>query len=132
MELHNLKPAEGSIKKGKRIGRGEGSKRGGTSTRGHKGAKSRSGYSKKSGFEGGQQPLQRRVPKFGFTNPNRKEYLGINLDRLQEVITNKKIKGAMLKTPFVMDDSWTINEEVYLEEDLLTIMRKKEPCLQEL
>ena len=97
MELHNLKPAEGSIKKGKRIGRGEGSKRGGTSTRGHKGAKSRSGYSKKSGFEGGQQPLQRRVPKFGFTNPNRKEYLGINLDRLQEVITNKKIKGSITK-----------------------------------
>ena len=95
MELHNLQPAEGSIKKGKRIGRGEGSKRGGTSTRGHNGQKSRSGYSKKSGFEGGQQPLQRRVPKFGFTNPNRVEYLGINLDRLQEVITNKKIKGAI-------------------------------------
>ena len=101
MELHNLKPAEGSIKKGKRIGRGEGSKRGGTSTRGHKGAKSRSGYSKKSGFEGGQQPLQRRVPKFGFTNPNRKEYLGINLDRLQEVITNKKIKGTITKDVLV-------------------------------
>ena len=101
MELHNLKPAEGSIKKGKRIGRGEGSKRGGTSTRGHKGAKSRSGYSKKSGFEGGQQPLQRRVPKFGFTNPNRVEYLGINLDRLQEVITNKKIKGAITKEVLV-------------------------------
>ena len=101
MELHNLKPAEGSIKKGKRIGRGEGSKRGGTSTRGHKGAKSRSGYSKKSGFEGGQQPLQRRVPKFGFTNPNRVEYLGINLDRLQEVITNKKIKGTITKEVLV-------------------------------
>ena len=101
MELHNLKPAEGSIKKGKRIGRGEGSKRGGTSTRGHNGAKSRSGYSKKSGFEGGQQPLQRRVPKFGFTNPNRKEYLGINLDRLQEVITNKKIKGVITKEVLV-------------------------------
>ena len=101
MELHNLKPAEGSIKKGKRIGRGEGSKRGGTSTRGHNGAKSRSGYSKKSGFEGGQQPLQRRVPKFGFTNPNRKEYLGINLDRLQEVITNKKIKGSITKEVLV-------------------------------
>ena len=101
MELHNLKPAEGSIKKGKRIGRGEGSKRGGTSTRGHKGAKSRSGYSKKSGFEGGQQPLQRRVPKFGFTNPNRKEYLGINLDRLQEVIINKKIKGSITKDVLV-------------------------------
>ena len=101
MELHNLKPAEGSIKKGKRIGRGEGSKRGGTSTRGHNGAKSRSGYYKKSGFEGGQQPLQRRVPKFGFTNPNRKEYLGINLDRLQEVITNKKIKGTITKEVLV-------------------------------
>ena len=101
MELHNLKPAEGSIKKRKRIGRGEGSKKGGTSTRGHKGAKSRSGYSKKSGFEGGQQPLQRRVPKFGFTNPTRKEYLGINLDRLQEVITNKKIKGAITKEVLV-------------------------------
>jgi len=101
MELHNLKPAEGSIKKGKRIGRGEGSKRGGTSTRGHNGQKSRSGYSKKSGFEGGQQPLQRRVPKFGFTNPNRVEYLGINLDRLQEVITNKKIKGAITKEVLV-------------------------------
>ena len=101
MELHNLKPAEGSIKKGKRIGRGEGSKRGGTSTRGHNGAKSRSGYSKKSGFEGGQQPLQRRVPKFGFTNPNRKEYLGINLDRLQELITNKKIKGVITKEVLV-------------------------------
>ena len=101
MELYNLKPAKGSIKKGKRIGRGEGSKRGGTSTRGHKGAKSRSGYSKKSGFEGGQQPLQRRVPKFGFTNPNRKEYLGINLDRLQEVITNKKIKGVITKEVLV-------------------------------
>ena len=101
MELHNLKPAEGSIKKAKRIGRGEGSKRGGTSTRGHNGQKSRSGYSKKSGFEGGQQPLQRRVPKFGFTNPNRVEYLGINLDRLQEVITNKKIKGAITKEVLV-------------------------------
>lgn len=101
MELHNLKPAEGSIKKRKRIGRGEGSKKGGTSTRGHKGAKSRSGYSKKSGFEGGQQPLQRRVPKFGFTNPNRKEYVGINLDRLQEAITNKKIKGTISKEVLV-------------------------------
>ena len=109
MELHNLKPAEGSIKKGKRIGRGEGSKRGGTSTRGHKGAKSRSGYSKKSGFEGGQQPLQRRVPKFGFTNPNRKEYLGINLDRLQEVITNKKIKGAITKEVLVENGIIRVN-----------------------
>ena len=95
MELHNLKPAEGSIKKGKRIGRGEGSKRGGTSTRGHKGAKSRSGYSKKSGFEGGQQPLQRRVPKFGFTNPNRKTFQAVNLGDLQKLHDNKKIKNSV-------------------------------------
>ena len=101
MELHNLKPAEGSVKKGKRIGRGEGSKRGGTSTRGHKGQKSRSGYSKKIGFEGGQQLLQRRVPKFGFTNPNRVEYKGVNLDRLQELVDNKKIKTKVDKQTLV-------------------------------
>ena len=95
MELHNLKPAEGSIKSRKRIGRGEGSKRGGTSTRGHKGAKSRSGYSKKIGFEGGQQPLQRRVPKFGFTSPNRTEYNSVNLDTLQDLFDNKKIKNKV-------------------------------------
>ena len=89
MELHNLKPAKGSIKNRKRVGRGEGSKRGGTSTRGHKGAKSRSGYSKKIGFEGGQQPLQRRVPKFGFTNPNRVEYNCVNIDTIQRRICNK-------------------------------------------
>jgi large subunit ribosomal protein L15 len=83
MDLSNLKPAQGSVKKGKRIGRGQGSGRGGTSTRGHKGAKSRSGYSSKAGFEGGQMPLQRRVPKGGFKNPFRKEYVGINLDTLQ-------------------------------------------------
>lgn len=83
MELHNLKPAKGSTKKGKRIGRGEGSGRGGTATRGHKGAQSRSGYSSKPGFEGGQMPLQRRVPKFGFKNINRVEHRGINLDILQ-------------------------------------------------
>ena len=83
MNLSNLKPAEGSTRNNKRLGRGEGSGRGGTSTRGHKGAKSRSGYSRKSGFEGGQMPLQRRVPKFGFKNINRVEYKGINLDVLQ-------------------------------------------------
>jgi len=94
MELHNLKPALGSTKKRKRVGRGEGSGHGGTSTRGHKGAKSRSGYSRKIGFEGGQQPLQRRVPKFGFTNPNRVEYKGINLDTLQELIDRKKLKAV--------------------------------------
>ena len=94
MDLSNLKPAEGSVKRqGKRVGRGQGSGKGGTATRGHKGAKSRSGYSKKIGFEGGQMPLQRRVPKFGFTNINRKEYQGINLDTLQQLVDDKKIKG---------------------------------------
>jgi len=96
MDLSNLKPAEGSVKnQGKRIGRGQGSGKGGTATRGHKGAKSRSGYSKKIGFEGGQMPLQRRVPKFGFTNINRKEYQGINLDTLQQLVDDKKIKGTV-------------------------------------
>lgn len=95
MSLHNLKPAEGSVKSAKRIARGEGSGKGGTSTRGHNGAKSRSGYSKKIGFEGGQMPLQRRVPKFGFTNINRKEYKGVNLDKLQELVDNKKITDTV-------------------------------------
>ena len=94
MNLSNLKPADGSRKQRKRVGRGEGSGRGGTSTRGHNGAKSRSGYSRKIGFEGGQQPLQRRVPKFGFTSPNRIEYKGINLDTLQELIDRKKLKAV--------------------------------------
>ena len=91
MELNNLKPAEGSTKNKKRIGRGSGSGRGGTSTRGHKGAKSRSGYKRKLGFEGGQMPLQRRVPKFGFNNINRVEYQGINLDTLQQLAEKNKI-----------------------------------------
>ncbi|AUC82318.1 50S ribosomal protein L15 [Lacinutrix sp. Bg11-31] len=96
MNLSNLKPAEGSVKnQGKRIGRGQGSGKGGTATRGHKGAKSRSGYSKKVGFEGGQMPLQRRVPKFGFTNINRKEHQGINLDTLQRLVDEKKIKDTL-------------------------------------
>ena len=87
MNLSNLKPASGSVKnQGKRLGRGQGSGKGGTAARGHKGAKSRSGYSRKIGFEGGQMPLQRRVPKFGFTNINRKEYQGINLDTLQAYV----------------------------------------------
>src|SRR5438093_938910 len=85
MNLSNLKPAEGSVRKNKRLGRGTGSGRGGTSTRGHKGAQSRSGYSSKPGFEGGQMPLQRRVPKFGFKNFNRIEYVGVNLDTLQKL-----------------------------------------------
>lgn len=96
MDLSNLKPAEGSVKnQGKRIGRGQGSGKGGTATRGHKGAKSRSGYSKKLGFEGGQMPLQRRVPKFGFTNINRVEYQGINLDTLQKLVDEKKVKDSV-------------------------------------
>jgi len=96
MNLSNLKPAEGSVKsQGKRVGRGQGSGKGGTATRGHNGAKSRSGYSKKLGFEGGQMPLQRRVPKFGFTNINRKEYQGINVDTLQQLVDEKKIKDTV-------------------------------------
>ena len=95
MNLSNLKPASGSTKNRKRIGRGQGSGYGGTSTRGHKGAKSRSGYSRKIGFEGGQMPLQRRVPKFGFTNINRVEYQGINLDQLQMLVDNKVITDTV-------------------------------------
>ena len=92
MKLNNLKPAEGAVKARKRIGRGTGSGRGGTSTRGHKGAKSRSGYSKKIGFEGGQMPLQRRVPKFGFKNINRVEYKAINLATLQALAESKSLE----------------------------------------
>ena len=95
MELNNLKPAKGSVKTGKRIGRGEGSGKGGTATRGHKGQKSRSGYSRKIGFEGGQMPLQRRVPKFGFKNINRKDYQGVNLDTLQQLVDDGKIKDTV-------------------------------------
>ena len=92
MKLNSLKPAEGAVKARKRIGRGTGSGRGGTSTRGHKGAKSRSGYSKKIGFEGGQMPLQRRVPKYGFKNINRVEYKAINLSTLQALAENKSLE----------------------------------------
>lgn len=96
MDLSNLQPAEGSGKnRGKRVGRGQGSGKGGTSTRGHKGAKSRSGYSKKIGFEGGQMPLQRRVPKFGFNNINRVEYKGINIDTLQSLVDDQKINDTV-------------------------------------
>ena len=96
MNLSNLQPAEGSThNQNKRVGRGEGSGKGGTSTRGHKGAKSRSGYSKKIGFEGGQMPLQRRVPKFGFKNINRKEYQGINLDTIQMLVDNGVITDTL-------------------------------------
>ena len=92
MKLHTLKPAEGAVKSAKRIARGQGSGRGGTSTRGHKGAQSRSGYSRKAGFEGGQMPLQRRVPKFGLRSPNRIETKPINLDIIQKICDQSKVK----------------------------------------
>ena len=98
MKLNNLKPAEGAVKARKRIGRGTGSGRGGTSTRGHKGAKSRSGYSKKIGFEGGQMPLQRRVPKYGFKNINRVEYKAINLSTLQALAESKSLEAVNIAT----------------------------------
>ena len=98
MNLSNLKPAKGSTKNRKRIGRGTGSGRGGTSTRGHKGAGSRSGTSTKVGFEGGQMPLQRRVPKVGFKNPNRVEYVGVNLDVLQKLTEQYSVSSIDFAT----------------------------------
>ena len=113
MNLSNLQPAEGSTHtQNKRLGRGEGSGKGGTSARGHKGAKSRSGYSKKIGFEGGQMPLQRRVPKFGFTNINRKEYQGVNLDTLQSLVDNGIITDSVDFTTFVQNRLATKTETV--------------------
>lgn len=94
MKLNNLTPAKGSVhKEGKRLGRGEGSGKGGTASRGHKGAQSRSGYSRKRGHEGGQMPLQRRLPKFGFKNMNRVEYKGINLDSIQQLAEKKNLSS---------------------------------------
>lgn len=98
MDLSNLKPAKGSVKKDKRLGRGQGSGKGGTATRGHKGQKSRSGYSKRIGFEGGQMPLQRRVPKHGFKNINRKEYKAVNLSTLEELAEKKKLSKIDVQT----------------------------------
>ena len=98
MDLSNLKPAKGSTHNSKRLGRGQGSGRGGTSTRGHKGAKSRSGYSRKIGFEGGQMPLQRRVPKYGFKNINRVEYKGINISTLQTLAESHNIDKIDFET----------------------------------
>jgi large subunit ribosomal protein L15 len=98
MDLSNLKPAKGSTKKNKRLGRGQGSGRGGTSTRGNKGAQSRSGYSRKPAFEGGQMPLIRRIPKFGFTNFNRVEYSGINIDTLQKLSDAKHLTEITFET----------------------------------
>ena len=113
MDLSNLKPAEGSVQSNsKRVGRGEGSGKGGTATRGHKGAKSRSGYSKKIGFEGGQMPLQRRVPKFGFTNRNRKVYQGINLDTLQTLVDNGNVKDSVDMNVLVENGLVRKNEQV--------------------
>jgi large subunit ribosomal protein L15 len=113
MTLDNLQPAEGSVKsQGKRIGRGQGSGKGGTATRGHKGAKSRSGYSRKVGFEGGQMPLQRRVPKFGFNNINRKEYVGVNLHKLQELVDNKKVKDTVTLEDLIVNRLARRNELV--------------------
>lgn len=102
MKLESLKPAKGSIRKAKRVGRGQGSGRGGTSTRGHNGAQSRSGYSRKIGFEGGQMPLQRRIPKFGFKNRNRIEMKPINLDTLQALVDSKKVNEI---TPQILNDN---------------------------
>ncbi|WP_018675394.1 50S ribosomal protein L15 [Riemerella columbina] len=101
MNLNNIKPASGSTHNSKRIGRGQGSGKGGTSTKGHKGQKSRSGYSMKIGFEGGQMPLQRRLPKFGFNNINRKEYRAINLDVIQNLIDTKNVSGDITKDVLV-------------------------------
>lgn len=105
MNLSNLKPAAGSVKTKKRIGRGQGSGMGGTSTRGHKGAKSRSGYSRKRGFEGGQMPLQRRVPKFGFKNINRVEYKAVNIETLQKLAEARQLTSidlnALIEAGFI-------------------------------
>ncbi|MEN2435758.1 50S ribosomal protein L15 [Weeksellaceae bacterium A-14] len=112
MNLNNIKPAGGSTHNSKRIGRGQGSGKGGTSTRGHKGAKSRSGNSTKIGFEGGQMPLQRRLPKFGFNNINRKEFRGINLDTIQTLIDTQNITGDITKEVLVENGLATKNELV--------------------
>jgi large subunit ribosomal protein L15 len=118
MNLSNLKPAAGSVKTNKRLGRGQGSGRGGTSTRGHKGAKSRSGYSSKPGFEGGQMPLQRRIPKFGFKNINRVEYVGVNLDVLQNLVDKKSVT--------VIDQETFVKFGLASKNDLVKIMGRGE------
>ncbi|KPE50369.1 50S ribosomal protein L15 [Chryseobacterium indologenes] len=112
MNLNNIKPAAGSTFNSKRIGRGQGTGKGGTSTKGHKGQKSRAGYSQKIGFEGGQMPLQRRLPKFGFKNVNRKEFRGVNLDTIQTLIENKSITGDITKEVLVQNGLVSKNELV--------------------
>lgn len=111
MELSNLKPAKGSTHKVKRIGRGPGSGHGGTSTRGHKGAQSRSGYSRKVGFEGGQMPIQRRLPKFGFKNPFRKEYKGINIGMIDEVA--KKLSITVITREVLVNAGLVSRKQLY-------------------
>lgn len=118
MKLHSLKPAKGSVKSSKRIGRGPGSGMGGTSTRGHKGAKSRSGYKTKIGFEGGQMPLQRRVPKFGFKPLNRVEYKPINLDTLAELAETTKAT--------VIDIELLFNNGLISKNDLVKVLARGE------
>jgi large subunit ribosomal protein L15 len=118
MDLSKLKPAEGSTKKRKRIGRGQGSGHGGTSTRGHKGAKSRSGYSSKPGFEGGQMPLYRRVPKFGFKNMNRVEYRSINIDVLQKLADQFKVSS--------IDPDFLIEKGLANKKDMVKILGRGE------
>lgn len=118
MDLSSLKPAKGSVKNRKRIGRGQGSGRGGTSTRGHKGAKSRSGYSSKAGFEGGQMPLSRRLPKFGFKNRNRVEYVAVNLDKLQQLADSK---GITVIDPAVLAENGLVSSR-----DLIKVLGRGE------
>jgi large subunit ribosomal protein L15 len=112
MNLNNIKPAAGSTFNSKRIGRGQGTGKGGTATKGHKGQKARAGYSQKIGFEGGQMPLQRRLPKFGFKNVNRKEFRGVNLDTIQILIENKSITGDITKEVLVENGLVSKNELV--------------------
>lgn len=118
MQLNNLTPAQGSVRKRKRIGRGTGSGKGGTSTRGHKGAQSRSGYKSKAGFEGGQMPLQRRVPKFGFKNHNRVEYKPVNLDNLQSLLDKTKAEKV--------DIELLVDNGVVGKNDLVKILGRGE------
>lgn len=118
MDLSNLKPAKGSTKNRKRIARGQGSGKGGTATRGHKGAQSRSGYKSKAGFEGGQMPLYRRVPKFGFKNINRVEYHGINIDALQKLAEEKKLTN--------IDQQVLIDNGLAQKKDLIKILGRGE------
>ncbi len=119
MKLHTLTPSKGSVKnEGKRVGRGQGSGKGGTSARGHKGAQSRSGYSRKRGFEGGQMPLQRRVPKFGFKNINRVEYKGINLDAIQTLVEKRNLT--------TVDQAVLVENGLAAKKDLVKILGRGE------